>query len=406
MKIDDAQQSVKELMTQNQMRWDGYRYTRPAPTTYEQQWLWDSCFHAVINIHLDPTMAKDELKSLLYHRGVELDGMIPHMVYWNGGGDELWGKEYVSAITQPPLLARAALEIHEKTWDDSFLNEIYEPLHRYYDWLFRTRDADKDYLISIVHPWESGWDASQRWDQILGFSDPSPEDLRRRRFELAKGLKEHNAIASMRPWKDFNVEPVDFNALFSDSLAALAIIAKRIGKEEDSRHYAELSFKVNRAISTKMWDEQEGYYWDLSGEEETPIKVPSSASFITLFAGVPSEKQAIRLVEQLYQYFWTEYPVPTVSVNYPTFSPAEYWRGNTWLNLNWLIIRGLARYGFWKTANDLITKSTRLTQEFGFWEFYNPISGEGRGSYPHSWSGIIIDLLNRPNFVDTEQDRN
>lgn len=394
VKKEDLRQSVKDLMKSNEMEWDGNRYTRPAPTTYEQQWLWDSCFHAIINIHLDADMAKDELRSLLYHKGTELGGMVPHMVYWNGGGEELWGQNYGSTITQPPLIARATLLVYEATQDKSFICQIYDPLRRHYDWLLKNRDGDGDYLISIVHPWESGWDASPRWDAALSFTNPTAGELLGGRLGLARKLKEHFSKNPFSVWKDFMVEPVDFNALFSDSLFALAEIAKRIGHNEDSLRYRDLASKVNQAISTKMWDENTGYYWDLLGDNEAQIKIPSSASFITLFAGIPSMKQAQRLVNQMLSHYWTDYPIPTVPIDHPAFSPNEYWRGNTWLNLNWLIIKGLERYGFQDLAKILIEKSVLLTRKAGFREYYNPITGEGLGSDSHSWSGIILDLIN------------
>ena len=86
---------------------DGHRYIRPAPMTYEQQWLWDSCFHAIVNTHFDPALAQDEIEALLAHQltsGPDA-GMVPHMTYWDGLGMPLWGHEDRSTITQPPVIA-------------------------------------------------------------------------------------------------------------------------------------------------------------------------------------------------------------------------------------------------------------------------------------------------------------
>lgn len=393
MKSGEFREKVKDLMRINKVEWRGKRYTRPAPTTYEQQWLWDSCFHAIINIHIDENMAKDELQSLLDHRDVDTSGMIPHMIYWNGGGEELWGKRYVSTITQPPIIARAALLVYKATKDKSFLYQIYDPLRQYYDWLLKNRDNDNDYLISIIHPWESGWDASPRWDLALGLSNPTDDQLRHARFRLAAKLKEYNKKNSPSLWKEFLIEPVDFNALYSDSLSCLAEIAREIDRTEDFSHYTDRASRVNQAILAKMWDDNAGYYWDLLGDNEMPIKIPSSASFITLFAGIPSMEQAQRLVNQMLSHFWTDYPIPTIAIDHFTYSPEKYWRGNTWLNLNWFIIKGLQRYGFLDLANTILNRSVALIEKSGFREYFHPTTGEGLGSYSHSWSGIVLDLM-------------
>ena len=58
------QKEAHTLLSSNVVRVDGYRYTRPAPSIYEHQWLWDSCFHAIVWRWLDPQMAWDELRAL------------------------------------------------------------------------------------------------------------------------------------------------------------------------------------------------------------------------------------------------------------------------------------------------------------------------------------------------------
>ena len=103
--------SLAECLSSNRVIVSGHRYTRPAPSTYEHQWLWDSCFHAISYRWIDPSMARDELISVASHQfesGSDA-GMIPHMIYWGSGGEELWQFADRSTISQPPLIAFAAL---------------------------------------------------------------------------------------------------------------------------------------------------------------------------------------------------------------------------------------------------------------------------------------------------------
>lgn len=122
----------------------GQRYIRPAPMTSEQQWLWDSWFHAIVNTHLDAQLAMDEIAALLSHQLTDGDdaGMLPHMIYWQGGGRELWGRDDRSTITQPPVVAYAVERIYDATYDGAFVRRVYPALKAYHAWWLRRRDAD------------------------------------------------------------------------------------------------------------------------------------------------------------------------------------------------------------------------------------------------------------------------
>ena len=50
----------------------------------EKQWLWDSCFHAIILSDKEPEVAKKELRAVCFYQ--REDGFIPHMNYWDKGG--------------------------------------------------------------------------------------------------------------------------------------------------------------------------------------------------------------------------------------------------------------------------------------------------------------------------------
>ncbi len=398
--------AVSALMAGNRVVVGNHRYTRPAPSVYEQQWLWDSCFHAVILSHLDLTMAMDELRSLLWHAGVDTGGLLPHMIDWQGGSSELWGNPFVSFLTQPPLLAEAVLCLYRRGAGRDFLREVYPQLAAYYHWLRTDRDPDGDGLIGIIHPWESGWDASPRWDALLGLSHPTPAESKAARLRLAAALREdHRHAPTLTTSTRFWVEPVDFNAIFAANLEALALIAETIGDDAGVAEWRAAALDVRKAMNARMWDDEAGCYWDLAGTDEEPIRVPTAAPFVTLYGGVPDEQRAARLVAHLCApRFAVPFPVPTVATDDPTFAPADYWRGNTWLPVNWLIGRGLRLYGYHELAADLARHSLALVMRTGFYEYYHPLTGAGLGSHPHSWSGLVLDmvstLLDDPNDHD------
>ncbi len=387
---------VQALMTANQVPVGTYRYTRPAPSRYEQQWLWDSCFHAMIYRHFDAAMARDELFSVVASQvsmGKDA-GMIPHMTYWRGGGLELWGEDGYSIITQPPLIAVAAQLVYEKTQDRALLDELYSPICLYHLWFDRRRDPDQDHLVSLIHPWESGWDSSPRWDAAMHLSaNPSDDDAREARKKLVAQLIKYDCDAErLGDAGLFHVEVADFNAIRAADLESLAWIADQLGKPADAQKWRQKAAATQLAVQTKM--SHDGQVFDLSGRAEQRIAVASASEFVVLFGGCATPKQAQQLVARLEMaQFQPEYPIPTSPTDTPLFAGDRYWRGNVWLNVNWLIWKGLLRYGYTAQAQHLAEKSLALAEKQGFHEYFNPHTGQGFGSFPHSWSGIVLDML-------------
>src|SRR5213075_850375 len=84
--------------------------------------------------------------------------------------------------------------------------------------------------------------------------------------------------------------------------------------------------------------------------------------------------------------FGPAYPVPSTPLNSPWFDPKRYWQGPTWLNMNWLLIDGLHRYGFKQHAAALTEGSLELVNRHGFFEYYNPETGDPLGAHNFSWT--------------------
>jgi glycogen debranching enzyme len=388
---------VGQLLTHNRFEVRGHRYTAPSlkvPKEYEEQFLWDSCFHALAWRWIDPKMAQDELLALVSHQlnqGADA-GMVPHMTYWHRDGLELWQKTDTSIITQPPLIAFTALEIYQTAPDLGFLQTLYPKLCAYHDWFERRRDPDGDHLVAMIHPWESGWDASPRWDKPMRLENPSYQTAKDARFKLAQTVTEYGCNAQQLLQDGyFYVEPIEFNAIRAADLEALAAIAYILGKLEESTLWQSKAKAVQAAVQTKLLEPRVGA---LSGANEEPLGEPSAADFVALFGGCATQKQAAALVEELRSpKWWTRFPIPTSPTDSPLFNPNVYWRGNVYLSVSYLIYCGLRRYGYEDEARELTNTSLELIAHSGFYEFYNPLTGAGLGASPQSWSGVVLDML-------------
>src|SRR5579872_1362878 len=151
MTEEKLKKEIKRIMLKNRQSSGTYQYTVPSLSSYPFQWLWDSCFHAIIlvNIHLVED-AKKEMLSLVSHQFK--NGMIPHMIYWNKAKEHdfsvvKWGRKDTSTITQPPMLAHVVWKIFKNDNDKEFLQNIYPNLNKLYRFILSDRDPRKINLI-------------------------------------------------------------------------------------------------------------------------------------------------------------------------------------------------------------------------------------------------------------------
>lgn len=79
--------------------------------------------------------------------------------------------------------------------------------------------------------------------------------------------------------------------------------------------------------------------------------------------------------------FGTPFPIPSISKDQPQYYARDMWRGPVWININWLIIRDLRRYGFIAEANELqrliCAELEKFYFKFGtFFEYYDDQGGD------------------------------
>lgn len=392
MSIEDR---AYALLATNRRETKGHQYTIPSPDTYPYQWLWDSCFHAIVLAKHEPEAAKAELRALVARQFK--DGMIPHIIYWIPGevAHYNWGTEGTSALTQPPMIAYAVEEVYAATRDDAFLHELYPALMRYYQFLIDKRDPRDHHLVGIINPDESGEDNSPRFDDVLHV----PEDISRadhlaRRLELVDANRTCNFDAETCMKRHFWVKDVPFNAILVENLRILARIAKRLEKK-DNAHFATLNADlVTDAMRERLFDG--GVYWSTAGSDYERLTVATWAHFAPFFAGLYSQEEADKLVhEQLFnnETFWAPYGVRTVSKQEKSYRPDGYWRGSVWIAPHWFIYKGLLKYGFKTEAARIKDVSIKLLEQSGFREYFNPETGEGYGAHDFTWGALVTDMI-------------
>lgn len=402
----NERESIYNLLRSNRRTKDGYTYTVPSPELYPFQWFWDSCFHATILAHYDIEEARDEIRAVVA-RPLQ-NGLLPHIIYWeddyritNWGremrGDVIsrsWGTDGTSAITQPPLIAVTVFELHMKYPDRQFLAELYPVLMRHYRALLAGRDVGRTGLVGIINPDESGEDNSPRFDAALNLPGwhTDHENLDRRIILMEQNVRcGFDAYNCMRP--HFWVEDVTFNVVLKCGLEALAKIAESLGERADAKFWKKSADDTHRAIRRNLCSD--GICYSLTGLDQEEIRIDTWGVLTPLFGNILTKEEATTLVETYLgseRKFRTKYPIPSVAVDQEVYQPDDFWRGPTWMAINWFVYKGLMNYGFVSEAAMIRERSIALVAESGFREYYHPETGAGLGATNFTWGGLIVDM--------------
>lgn len=392
---------------------EGGRWTRPSPRLYPHLWLWDSCFIAIGLAHFDVPRARQELRSALEAQWP--DGLLPHIRFnpreeGYFPGPDVWRSpegRLSSAITQPPMPAIALMELHRRHPDTGFLEEVFEPVAAYHEYLSLHRGRD---LLFIIHPWESGLDNSPLYDDALlrvpvdralvlrrrddSIVDPAQRPSKRfyeKYIALVNSFagKDHaiDAIAQTSP---FLIQDVLFNALWCEANRCLGVLAEALGRE--GRPFFEQSRRTRDAMRREMC--RDGLYHPKDLREGRLIEGLACTLIAPLFAGVASEQEADKAASVALRDLHLRHGICSYDPRAPQFDPVCYWRGPVWVNINWMAVRGLQRYGHIDEAESLRRHTLELIDENGFFEYFDPHSGAGCGGESFSWTAALyLDLL-------------
>ncbi len=369
----------------------------PSPSTYPYQWLWDSCFHAIVLAQLEPEAAKAELLSLIAQQFP--DGMIPHIIFW---GKEVslpfriaWRGAPTSSITQPPMLAYAAWEIHRRTPDKVFLEKIYPGILSFYKYLIEKRDPQDHHLIGIINPDESGEDNSPRFDGPMHtHTDVSFTRHMLLRHQLVQKNRVCSFDAEICMSKNFWVKDVPFNAILVRNLQALGHIASFLGHKA-GEHFALLNEGL---IKTAMREYllSEGVFWSASDHDYTQLRVATWAHFAPLFADLYTKEEADALMERHFnnaETFRAPFGIRTTSKQEPSYRPGGFWRGPIWFGPHWFIYKGLRAYGYKGEAAFILRANLALLERNGFREYFDPETGRAHGAHNFTWGTLTLDMI-------------
>ncbi|MEX0653854.1 MAG: trehalase family glycosidase [Phycisphaeraceae bacterium] len=365
-------------------------FVSPARLHYASQWWWDEAFHTLVLRHLRGIGDAVYEPLANFFKAQAPDGAIPGFLNFGLDGDaEAMARASAKAMPMQPAVIGLVMDLlREKPgWPTSpqRLRALYEPLRRWGEWnLGPARDIDRDGLSEYDVWHNTSGDQSPRWDGQK--VDPN-----------------HAMADPMRP-----TEAVDHNVWLSLLWENLAAMADALGASDDAEAHRQRAARTMQLIDERMWDETDGFYYDIDGQTHRKIRVKTPYGFMPLLSKHARADRVDRLVQEHLlnpATFWCRWPLPSVSLDHPAFDPVNMWRGPTWVNVNWMVIEGLLRQGYDEPARQLARRTVEMVgprYEGGrrvrsprIWEWYHPHTGEPLGNCQYGWTSLVVDLILR-----------
>ena len=337
----------------------GGGHTVPNADVYPHQWLWDSCFHALIWAELgEPDRAIAELTAALADQAD--DGFVPHVRYVADpyGLAGFWGRTGTSSITQPPMYGHVVAELRRR--GVSVPAEVVERAEAGVRFLLDARARTADGLVTVVHPWETGCDDSPRWDSWCD------DDWTATRWYEVKGellaTVERSACGSPVANPAFAVAPAGFNAL-------VAFNARELGLVDECDALA-AALETRWSADLRTW---------VDGDHPSAGVRTVDALLPLLVTAVDHGEVVADLLDD--RAFGGRYGPPAVHRGEPVFDPEGYWRGSAWPQLTYLLTRA---------GVPLAGHLVRGAERSGCAEHWHPDTAKGLGAVPQSWAGLAL----------------
>ncbi|MBA3758441.1 alpha,alpha-trehalase [Candidatus Saccharibacteria bacterium] len=247
---------------------------------------------------------------------------------------------------------------------------VYQGLSRYYD---------INYLNDLAEA-ESGWDMTPRFGR-----------------------------------KALNFVPVDLNALLYKYEMDIARYYRLIKDTRTAVTWEVAAEHRAETMNKLMWSELKSVYYDYNFSKERRGTVGSLASFYPLWAGMVDQKRAAQMVKSVRRFENRGGLATTDTQTLNQFvligTPTQWAYPNGWAPLQFLVIRGLLKYGYQDDARRIAMKWLRTNlnwfNEHGvFLEKYNVVSPDkppAKGLYPSQtgfgWTNSIFEYLCKE-FID------
>ena len=326
--------------------------------------MWDSSFIVMFGKYASHIFNFQRTLDNMYshqHR----DGFICREICEKENG-EMWNHDSPDG-TGPNVLPWSEWEYYKQTGDIDRLARVFDPLCAYHRWLQLNRS----------------WPDGSYWSTGLACGmDNIPR--------LAPGFDVCHSHGFMS-WID---------ACAQQYLSATILIdmSKVLGREDEVNWLKDEQELLYNTVNNTMWSEKDSFYYD-KDRYGNLMGTKTVGTYWTLLAGLVPEERRDALVAHLdcEAEFKRPNRVPALSADHPAYNGESggYWRGGVWAPTNYMVLKGLEKYGYDKLAHeiasDYLNNVVKVFNERGtLFENYSPEraeKGDARADFV-GWTGL------------------
>lgn len=286
---------------------------------------------------------------------------------------------------------RAVRELYRNHSNMDFLQQAYQSLSKYALYFEQERDKEGMHLYDVRNQWETG----QEYNSRYLFAD-------------------HKADRG----KKIQLKGIDASVYMYELQNNLAWMADELSKSDKADEWRQKANQTGEAIRKKMWHDQLNFFVDVKPGSEEKSRIKNAVGFYPFFTDLVRAEHVSALTEHLFNpnEFWTEYPVPSTSLDDAHASIFGDWkdkrRNCPWNGRSWLMTTSHVCEALAHTAQnldeklkpqavELLTNFVRMLFPDGdvnqptSYEYYNPFNGKppyfrGTDDYMHSWVNDLI----------------
>jgi alpha,alpha-trehalase len=303
-------------------------------------------------------------------------------------------RTYLTGRSQPPLLTSFIFDVYQTyKLDERWLKKAIAVAQNEYEtvWMGTKKPNERNvyrglsryYDINYLHDLaeaESGWDMTPRFDR-----------------------------------RALNYLPVDLNALLYKYETDFARAARISGDKREAARWDDAAAARKAIMDELMWDRIKGLYYDYNYVKGKRGNVSSLAAYFPMWAGMVTDKQATAMVRSLRRFEQKGGLSTTDALPLGQFMlgsmPTQWAYPNGWAPLQFIVVRGLERYGYHKDARRIAMKWLKanlqwFNENHTFLEKYNVVSPEKpplKGLYPSQtgfgWSNAVFERFCR-DYID------
>lgn len=386
-----------------------FPFITPGSSQYVNQlWDWDAWFTniALRQIVLDTPDKDDEKEIVKYERGCALNFLNFENVYG-----------YIPVLISP----KSELKVPSNLYDIN----IHKPvMAQHVAFLVKSNNGDAEWIRDKFYMMQCFV------NNYRNFRRSKETGLYYWATDSGTGV-DNDPTYYYRPFK--STGSIYLNCFMYKELNAMVYLANRLNFPGIAEEYQEEADKLKDAIQEHCWDERDGFFYsvdlNLLPISKDPVnkefgsylhggyprdydclimRIGVWSGFLAMWSGIATPEQAKRMVEEHLlneKTFGAAYGVRTLSKMEKMYSVRasgnpSCWLGPIWGVSNYLVFRGLVKYGFNDEAQELAEKTIRLfgkdfERSGALHEYYEPENGEPillKGF--QNWNYLVMNMAN------------